>query len=126
MKQKMNKKEYSKRICTFSLFLFTVTVIIALICSIAGVLTEVFAYIVPAVGAIAAASVGFYFNKAKAENLSKQKIRNVVLKLALEKKLGESDCYEILEEVENIDATVDAKLASMYEEAVNEAINIEI
>ena len=62
---------------------------------------------------------------AKAENLSKQKLRNIVLKLALEERIEEKDYNEIIEEIENIDATVDAKLSSMYEEAINEETNTE-
>ena len=33
---------------------------------------------------------------------------------------------QIIEEIENIDATVDAKLSSMYEEAINEETNTEV
>ena len=88
--------------------------------------SEVFVYLIPASAAITTAALGFYFSKAKAENLSKQKLRNIVLKLALEERIEEKDYYEIIEEIENIDATVDAKLSSMYEEAINEETNTEV
>jgi hypothetical protein len=95
-------------------------VVLALICCLYGIGSELFAYIIPVSGAMATAGIGFYFTKAKAENLSKQKLRNVVLKLALEEKITDGDYYEIIEEIENIDATVDEKLNSMYEESIHE------
>lgn len=87
---------------------------------------ELFPYLIPASAAIATASLSFYFTKAKSENLSKQKIRNVVLKLALEEKLQGKDYYEIIEEVENIDITVQEKLNSLYEDSINEDSNNEV
>ena len=117
---KKNKKEYSKKICTFCIVQFMLIVVLSLICCLYGTGSELFAYIIPVSGAMATAGIGFYFTKAKAENLSKQKLRNVVLKLALEEKIEEGDYYEIIEEIENIDATVDEKLNSMYEESIHE------
>lgn len=125
MKKKKNK-EYSKKICTFSLVLFTLTWAIALFLAFLGVSTDIFIYLIPSVSAIAAASVGFYYNKAKVENLSKQRIRNVVLKLVLEEKLNNIDYYEIIDAIENIDTTIEGKLTSMYEETVNDDISVEI
>ena len=123
---KKNKKEYSKKICTFCIVQFILIVVLSLICCSYGIGSELFAYIIPVSGAMATTGVGFYFTKAKAENLSKQKLRNVVLKLALEEKITDGDYYEIIEEIENIDTTIDAKLNSMYEEAVYEETNDEV
>lgn len=123
---KKNKKEYSKKICTFCIVQFILIVVLSLICCLYGTGSELFAYIIPVSGAMATAGIGFYFTKAKAENLSKQKLRNVVLKLALEEKITDGDYYEIIEEIENIDTTIDAKLNSMYEEAVYEETNNEV
>lgn len=119
-------KEYSKTICTLCIVLFIFTGVISLVCSLYGVGGELFTYLIPSTGTLAAASAGFYYNKAKAENLSKQKLRNVVLKLALEERINEGDYYEIIEEIENIDATVDAKLNSMYEETIDKEQEIEV
>lgn len=123
---KQNKKEYSKKICTFCIIQFVIITVFSLICNLFGLASEIFIYLVPASAAMATAALGFYFSKAKAENLSKQKLRNIVLKLALEERIEEEDYYEIIEEIENIDATVDAKLSSMYEEAINEETNTEV
>lgn len=122
---KMKKKiEYSKKICTYSLISFSVVVIFSLIGSILGFSSDIFAYLIPSVGAVAAASVVFYYNKAKTENLSKQRIRNVMLKLVLEEKLSPEDYEEIIAEVEAIDAIVDAKLYSSLEESINQETEI--
>ena len=126
MKKNKKTKEYSKKICSLCITLFIINSILSLVCSVSGVGGELFAYLIPSTGALAAASVGFYYNKAKAENLSKQKLRNVVLKLALEDRITDGDYYEIIEEIENIDATVEAKLDSMYEDAINEEQNTEV
>lgn len=126
MKKNKKTKEYSKKICSLCITLFIINSILSLLCCISGVGAEIFAYLIPSTGALAAASVGFYYTKAKAENLSKQRLRNVVLKLALEDRITESDYYEITEEIDNIDATVEAKLNSMYEDAINEEQNTEV
>lgn len=123
---KKNKKEYSKRICTFCIIQFIIVTILSLFFNLFSLASEIFVYLVPASAAMTTAALGFYFTKAKAENLSKQKLRNVVLKLALEERIEEKDYYEIIEEIENIDATVDAKLSSMYEEVINEETNTEV
>lgn len=123
---KKNKKEYSKKICTFCIIQFVIITTFSLVCNLFGFISEIFVYLIPASAAMTTAALGFYFSKAKAENLSKQKLRNIVLKLALEERIEEEDFYEIIEEIENIDATVDAKLSSMYEEAIYEEINTEV
>jgi hypothetical protein len=120
------KTEYSKKICTYSLFSFSIVVLMALVGAILGFSSEIFAYLIPSVGAVATASVVFYYNKAKTENLSKQRIRNVMLKLVLEEKLSPEDYEEIIAEIETIDAIVDAKLYSSLEESVNQDTEIEL
>jgi hypothetical protein len=123
---KKNKKEYSKKLCDFCVAQFIIVLILSLIGTTFGLGVELFPYLIPASAAIVTAALGFYFTKAKAENLSKQKLRNVVLKLALEEKITDGDYYEIIEEIENIDTTVEAKLASMYEDAISEETNTEV
>ena len=68
----------------------------------------------------------FYYNKAKTENLSKQRLRNVLLKLVLEEKLSPEDYEEILVEIENIDAAIDGKLFSMLEQSIEEETEIQM
>jgi hypothetical protein len=122
----MKKGGYSKKICTYSLITFSLVIIASIILSILGLGSEVFAYLIPSVGVVAAASVVFYYNKAKTENLSKQRLRNVLLKLVLEEKLAPEDYEEILVEIENIDAAIDGKLFSMLEQSIEEETEINI
>lgn len=122
----MKKGGYSKKICTYSLITFSLVIIASIILSILGLGSEVFAYLIPSVGVVAAASVVFYYNKAKTENLSKQRLRNVLLKLVLEEKLSPEDYEEILVEIENIDAAIDGKLFSMLEQSIEEETEIQM
>lgn len=122
----MKKESYSKKICSYSLISFSIVIVLSMVVSFFGINTEVFAYLIPSVGAVAAASVIFYYNKAKTENLSKQRLRNVLLKLVLEEKLSPEDFEEILAEIEYIDDTIDSKLSSMFEQAIDEEPEIEI
>lgn len=122
----MKKGSYSKKICTYSLITFSLVIIASIISSILGLGSEVFAYLIPSVGVVAAASVVFYYNKAKTENLSKQRLRNVLLKLVLEEKLAPEDYEEILVEIENIDAAIDGKLFSMLEQSIEEETEIQM
>jgi hypothetical protein len=122
----MKKESYSKKICSYSLISFSIVIVLSMVLSFFGINTEVFAYLIPSVGAVAAASIIFYYNKAKTENLSKQRLRNVLLKLVLEEKLSPEDFEEILAEIEYIDDTIDSKLSSMFEQAIDEEPEIEI
>lgn len=80
-------------------------------------------------GGIFGASIIFYLNKAKIENLSKGKIRFTLLKLRLELKLRDKlpeDSYQlILEEINEIDNMLDAKLDGALEEAIQREVEIQ-
>ena len=122
----MKKGSYSKKICTYSLVTFSLVILTSIVLSIFELGNEIFAYLIPSVGVVAAASVVFYYNKAKTENLSKQRLRNVLLKLVLEEKLTPEDYEEILVEIENIDAAIDGKLFSMLEQSIEEETEIQM
>ena len=80
-------------------------------------------------GGIFGASIVFYLNKAKIENLSKGKIRFILLRLRLELRLKDQlpeDMYNlILEEINSIDRMMDAKLDGSLEEAIQQGIEIQ-
>ena len=73
-------------------------------------------------GGIFGASIVFYLNKAKIENLSKAKIRFVLLRLRLEirlkDRLPEEEYNLIMEEIDKIDRMMDTKLDGALEEAI--------
>lgn len=80
-------------------------------------------------GGIFGASIIFYLNKSKIENLSKGKIRFTLLKLRLEVKLKDQldqESYNaILQEIDEVDDMLDRKLDGTLEEAIQKDINIE-
>lgn len=80
-------------------------------------------------GGIFGASIVFYLNKAKIENLSKAKIRFVLLRLRLEIRLKdllpEEQYNLILSEIDKIDSMMDSKLDGALEEAIQKGIEIQ-
>lgn len=84
--------------------------------------------IIVTTGGIFGASIIFYLNKAKIENLSKAKIRFVLLRLRLELKLKDQlseEAYNlILEEINQIDRMMDTKLDGALEEAIQQEIEL--
>lgn len=85
--------------------------------------------IIVTTGGIFGASIVFYLNKAKIENLSKAKIRFVLLRLRLEirlkDRLPEEDYNLILEEINKIDQMMDSKLDGALEDAIQSEIEIQ-
>jgi len=75
------------------------------------------------------ASIIFYLNKSKIENLSKGKIRFLLLKLRLELKLKDKipeESYQIiLEEIDEIDTMLESKLDGSLEEAIQHEIDVQ-
>ena len=80
-------------------------------------------------GGIFGASIIFYLNKSKIENLSKGKIRFALLKLRLEVKLKDKipdESYQlILEEINELDSMLDSKLDGTLEEAIQRDVDIQ-
>lgn len=80
-------------------------------------------------GGIFGASIVFYLNKAKIENLSKGKIRFMLLRIRLELRLKDQipeEAYNlILEEINAIDRMMDTKLDGALEEAIQQEIEIQ-
>ena len=80
-------------------------------------------------GGIFGASIVFYLNKAKIENLSKARIRFVLLRLRLEirlkDRLPEEEYLLIMEEIDKIDRMMDSKLDGALEEAIQSEVEIQ-
>lgn len=80
-------------------------------------------------GGIFGASIVFYLNKSKIENLSKGKIRFMLLRLRLEIKLKDQlpeETYNlIMEEINEIDHMMDTKLDGALEEAIQQEIDLQ-
>lgn len=80
-------------------------------------------------GGVFGASIIFYLNKSKIENLSKGKIRFLLLRLRLELKLKDKipeESYQIiLEEINEIDTMLENKLDGSLEEAIQNEIDVQ-
>jgi hypothetical protein len=87
--------------------------------------SSVLYYIIPASSAICTAAIGFYFNKSKTENLSKQRIRYVYLKLLLQEKLDPDVYQEIEDELCHIDDIINDKLNDALTEAINTDVRVD-
>lgn len=80
-------------------------------------------------GGILGASIIFYLNKSKIENLSKGKIRFALLKLRLELKLKSKipeESYQILlSEIDEVEGMLSSKLNGELEDAIRQEVNLQ-
>lgn len=119
-----NKFTTSKKILWLSTILFIILVALAIWFSYLGIDTSVFAYILPISGGIAGATIAFYMNKSKMENIFKFKISFLEYKIDLIDK--HPDKANIIDkEVSDIDSALDESVDTTLQEAVNEEINIQ-
>jgi len=110
---------FSKILAVFSDTLFAGTILAGIVCAAMGADTTMFAYAVTAAGTVAGISHTFYYTKAKAENLSKQRVRYVLMKLLLQDRLSGEDYTEICAEIDSIDSAIWAKIDGMTQEAID-------
>lgn len=110
---------FSKFLAIFSDALFAGTILAGIVCAAMGADTTMFAYAVTAAGTVAGISHTFYYTKAKAENLSKQRVRYVLMKLLLQDRLSGEDYAEICAEIDSIDSAIWAKIDGMTQEAID-------
>lgn len=135
MKRKSSKRstgtrksiEFSKIIVILTGLLFVITLIdirgaVRIGLDVSGYSTQQ----IITTGGIFGASIVFYLNKSKIENLSKGKIRFALLKLRLELRLRDKipeESYQlILEEINEIDGMIEGKLNGALEEAIQKEV----
>ena len=121
--------EFSKLIVVISLLLFILTLL-----DLRGLVkqgVDVSSYatqLIVTVGGILGASIVFYLNKSKIENLSKGKIRFTLLRLRLEIKLkgllDEEQYQLIFNEIDEVEHLLEAKLDGALEAAIQKEIEI--
>lgn len=124
------KTEFSKKLVIVTGALFILSVLLVRADMIGGY--DVSSYstqIILTTGGIFGASIVFYLNKAKIENLSKAKIRFLLLRLRLEIRLKDripKEAYAlVLAEINAIDRMMDTKLDGALEEAIQQEIEIQ-
>lgn len=121
---------FSKALCIAAWGLFALSVVVSLvavICSITrpeGTYIDLsaVAYIVPPAGAVAGAAAVFYYNKAKAENLSKQRVRYVMIKQLLKDKIDPETYTEVCDTIDTIDQAIESKLSAQHEQEIAQDI----
>lgn len=116
---KSRSKNFSKILCVITLILLIGTLIIAIISNFTNYQTDIYTILIPSCAGLASSSVIFYYTKAKAENLSKQRVRYVLMKLLLEQKLSSEAYQEICYEIDHIDEVLNSKLDQQLVEAIN-------
>lgn len=126
----MKRVEFSKRIVIITCILFILTLLDIRGGVRAGI--DVSSYATQQIvttGGIFGASIVFYLNKSKIENLSKGKIRFALLKLRLEIRLKdmlpEETYLLLLEEIDEIDTMLDSKLNGALEEAIQREVDLQ-
>ena len=120
--------EFSKKIVILTGILFTISLLEIQVMVIGGLDVSNFAtQTLLTTGGIFGASIVFYLNKAKLENLAKGKLRFVLLRLRLELKLKnlipEESYQQVMDEINELDDMVDNKLDDSLEEAIQKEID---
>lgn len=121
----MGKKEFSKEILHQTMLIFISQLIAALIFSWNEKDTSIFMYTIPSTAGIFGASIIFYLNKAKIENVFKGKIDFLKLKMDMLQDSPEGQHEQIESELSKIDECLDGKIDSVMNEAVQEDITVQ-
>ena len=126
IKKNKTKRSSSKSYVGFAIAQFIVALLYSLACPVLYLDGSNICYIIPASATVLATALAFYYNKAKVENLSKQRIRYVYLKMFLENKLTPEQYEELSQEIENIDTIINDKLNYSLQNDINEDVNTNI
>lgn len=123
--KKKSTMETSKKALWITCLLFTSILIFGLIFTYMGDKdTTFFIYAIPSTGAVFGATVTFYLNKAKMENVFKGKIAFLEYKLELLKEQP-PELHDIINtEIDGIDNTLSQSIDSTLQEAVDKTIDV--
>ncbi len=129
-KSHLRKVEFSKKLVIATGALFILSIFLVRVDLKGGYDISSYAtQMILTTGGIFGASIVFYLNKAKIENLSKARIRFVLLRLRLEirlkDRLPEEEYALIMEEIDDIDRMMDTKLDGALEEAIQHEVDIQ-
>jgi ABC-type phosphate transport system auxiliary subunit len=129
---KPNKKpqEFSKKILTQTKWLFVLQVILVIVFACLEYDTTALCITATVSGGVYGASIIFYLNKAKTENISKGRLKLAIFKTQLttkanEGEISEEDMSMLNEEIDRLDEQYNASLDNKLDEALNEEITIQ-
>lgn len=116
--------ETSKKILWMSYVIFFITLIVGFICVFKNKDTSLFVYAIPSTGGVFGATVTFYLNKAKMENIFKGKEEFLKYKIELLKDCPDSFKSEIENELSDVDNVLENCINMETQEVVSEKFNI--
>ena len=123
-KKQKERMTTSKKILWMTCILFASQVFCALYFAYHMLDTSVFIYTIPSTAGLAGAATVFYYNKSKIENIFRYKIEFLKFKLCMLREYPENaDAIE--DEMSNIENTLDSKVDSTLQEAIDENITIQ-
>ena len=125
----MKKLDFSKKIIIITGIIFVLSLIDIRYLACKGI--DISSYATQEIittGSIFGAAIIFYLNKSKIENLSKGKLRFILIKLRLQLKIKDNIPQEnydtVCEEIDKISDMIDSKLDNTLEDAINKDIDI--
>lgn len=124
-RKKKNNTEFSKLILHQTMAIFIIQLIAAMVFAWNGKDTSIFVYTIPSTAGIFGATIVFYLNKAKIENVFKGKIEFLKFKLDMLNNSPTEYHVHIASELQKIDESLDSKIDSTMNEAVQEEIKIQ-
>lgn len=124
-RRRKKKTEFSKLILHQTMAIFIIQLIAAMVFAWNGKDTSIFVYTIPSTASIFGAAIVFYLNKAKIENVFKGKIEFLKFKLDMLNNSPAEYHVHIASELQKIDESLDSKIDSTMNEAVQEEIKIQ-
>lgn len=116
----MKKIETSKKLLWISGSVYTLTIIIGIIFVYKEIDTSFFMYAIPSAGSVYGATVAFYLNKAKMENLFKG--REAFLRYKME--LDKDNSSEVKDEVKEIDDELKQAIGNEVQTVLDEKFDV--
>lgn len=125
MNRRRKKTEFSKLILHQTMAIFIIQLIAAMVFAWNSKDTSIFVYTIPSTAGIFGATIVFYLNKAKIENVFKGKIKFLKFKLDMLNNSPAEYHVHIENELQKIDESLDSKIDSTMNEAIQEEIKIQ-
>lgn len=120
----LKTRETSKKLLIVTGLIFSAVLTVGIIAAFMGKDTSIFMYAIPSAGGVFGATVAFYLNKAKMENIFKGREDFLKHKLDLLEKHSPELRSEIEKELDDLDSILNNTVNSETQEIVNEKINI--